>query len=236
MFRLFHVFLLVCFFSIKIILCGRQCKIIYSAQMVYSQASIIYCVSNCSILHTWYVNRSIIFTYIHMTDIFFYGFAWLSLVLACIFIIIQLIILIDFSFSSAEWFRSKGDDSSYGVWDYLMLGLAIVFYILGLAFIVCEFVFFGSGPDCHLNRFFICFTIVCSIITTIVAMVLKRGIYPTGLIFLYTSFVCWTALTSYPNQTCNKLASFSQEGGSNTTASSIITIIISLLISIFSIV
>ncbi|KAG2378252.1 hypothetical protein C9374_008395 [Naegleria lovaniensis] len=170
-------------------------------------------------------------------DAFFYGFAWFSLVMACIFIVVQLIILIDFSFSSAEWFRSKGDDSSYGFWDYLMIVIAIVFYILAVAFIVVEFVFFGAGADCHLNRFFISFTVVAAVISTIVAMVLKRGIYPTGLIFLYTAFLCWSALTSDPSKACNSLGDFSEQGGTNSsTASSIITIIISVLISVFAIV
>ena len=207
-------------------------------------ASRLFCVGDkvrLYIQHKWFILKIPLFAPFivvpfFIPDVFFYGFAWFALVMACIFIIIQLIILIDFSYSSAEWFRAKGDDSSYGPWDYIMLGLGIVFYLGGLTFIVLEFVFFGAGADCHLNRFFICFTVVCAILTTIVSMILKRGIYPTGLIFLYTAFVCWTALTSDPSEQCNKLADFSPTGGSNSNASSIITIVISLLISVFAIV
>src|SRR3989338_2837952 len=81
-------------------------------------ASRLFCVGDrirLYIQHKWFILKLPLFLVFlilpfFIPDVFFYGFAWFSLVMACVFIIVQLIILIDFSFSSAEWFRSKGDD------------------------------------------------------------------------------------------------------------------------------
>lgn len=132
-----------------------------------------------------------------------------------------------------EWFenwRAKcPEDQQYSKWDILMLIFSIFFYILSIVFVVLCFVFFGSGPTCHLQRFFICFQIVLGVLVSALSFLFKKGFLVSSVTTLFATFCVWSALLSDPDTKCNRL----WDPSSNAPVA-IITMILGLVVSAIS--
>lgn len=150
------------------------------------------------------------------------------------FLVIQVVLLIDFAYDWAEKWKSPDDQDGRTVWDYLMLASAVILFIIAIAFIVLGFVFFGSGPTCHLNRFFLCFTVIISVILTIGSIAANRGLLPAAVVCCYTAFMCWSAALSDPSTECNSLRNVSTQQTS--LAGDIITAICGLIFACISLI
>lgn len=169
-------------------------------------------------------------------DVFFYYYAWVALFASGLFLIIQIILLIDFAYAWSRSWRSAPDES-VNIWDVLQLIAAIVLLLCAVALIVLSIVFFGSGPTCHLNRFFALFTVAVSIILIIVSMARHKGLLPAAVIVAYGAFCVWSALLSDPSQTCNKLKHLTSGGKlQNSKASEIVTAVFGVTIAVFSLI
>jgi len=162
---------------------------------------------------------------------FFYVYGWIAIFLSGIFLIVQVILIIDFAFDWHERWRNSDPEASYTKWDVIMVIIAVVLYTAGLAFIVLSFVFFGGQGPCHLQRFFICFQIVHCIILIMASILVQRGVFVPSVVLLYSTFTVWCALMSDPSATCNKLA----PPESYNTPTEIVTMVFGLVISGMSI-
>jgi hypothetical protein len=167
-------------------------------------------------------------------DVVFYYYAWIALFMSGIFLVVQVILLVDFAYDWADKWRSGPESDGYTRWDFLMLLCAILLFLGAIAFIVVGFIFFGSGPTCHLNRFFLSFTIILGIIATIGSFVANRGLLPAAVVVCYTAFLCWSAALSDPSTECNKLRNDTTQETSLT--STIITAVFGVIFACFSLV
>jgi hypothetical protein len=148
-----------------------------------------------------------------------------------LFLVIQIILLIDFAFEWAQSWRSS-DGEGNNIWDYLMLVAAIILLILAIGLIVVTIVFFNVGPTCHLNRFFTISTIVVSIGLVLLCLVRGYGLLPSAVVVCYAAFTLWSAMLSDPSTTCNRLT-----GGSKHNRGTVIaTSVFGVLIAAFSLV
>lgn len=159
---------------------------------------------------------------------FFYAFAWFTLISSAIFIAIQMLLIIDWSFEWQESWLEKGsnddDDELFDddhascfanmtIWKWLMLLFSAIFTLIGLVLFVLEIVLFGSRGPCHLNRFFICFSLVLGGIVTIISLVSGKGILPSSIVFCFGMFSVLSALLSQPSEYGCSLLAKSHEGG-----------------------
>jgi len=155
---------------------------------------------------------------------FFVVFAWVSLVVSVLFLIGQLIILLDFSYSwNEDWASQAENEPKYGTG---LLVSTVFLTIGGLIFVALCYKWFGTNSSCQANQAVISLTLILGIFYFGLSIVSPNGsILPSSTVFLYTSYTCFSALTAGPTGECNALDS-----------SSLSTLIISTVLSAVSLV
>jgi len=127
-----------------------------------------------------------------------------------LFILIQLVLLVDFAHSWNERWVSKYEESQSKVWFVGLLGFTILFYLVSLALIIVFYLLYAHSSDCALHKFFISFNLILCVIVSVVAILPqvqeanpRSGLLQSALITLYTMYLTWSAMTNNPNQNCN---------------------------------
>ncbi|KAG7318789.1 hypothetical protein KOW79_017263 [Hemibagrus wyckioides] len=137
---------------------------------------------------------------------------------AIIFILIQLILLMDFVHSLSESWHDKRENQNAKLWGCALASVTLFNYSLSIAGVVLMFIFYARPEECSLSRFFISFNLILCIIASVVSVqekVRKRlpasGLMQSSFITLYTMYLTWSALTNEPEKSCNPgLLSFFQ--------------------------
>jgi len=129
-------------------------------------------------------------------DVYF----WVAMVVAGFFIIVQIIILIDFAYSwNDDWLKEEKD------WKAAILTCATLGYILSLVAMVLMFIYLASGPQCSLEQAFISITIILTLIFTIISSTNQcehGAILPSAVCTVFCYWLLYSALTDNPS-TCN---------------------------------
>jgi len=127
-----------------------------------------------------------------------------------VFILIQLVLLIDFAHSWNESWVEKGEDGSKKHYCGLVFFTA-TFYIISVVAIILLYVYYASKPSCNLNIFFITFNLILCIIVSIISVLpvvqnyhSTSGLLQSSFVTLYVIFLTWSAITSEkPDPVCN---------------------------------
>ncbi|CAF1012079.1 unnamed protein product [Adineta ricciae] len=142
------------------------------------------------------------------------GFAPTLMVIGTIcgflFILIQLILIIDFAHSWNESWVARGEDGSKKHYVGLIFFTAS-FYILSIVAVVLLYVYYASKTSCGLNIFFITINLVLCIVASVVSVLpvvqnyhSTSGLLQSSFVTLYVIFLTWSAITSEkPDPTCN---------------------------------
>ena len=159
------------------------------------------------------------------------NFAEFSRVMSFFWLLIQGFLLFDFAHDSHDIIITASDreelaggDSRY--WKSIYL-------LLSVCFLLCAFVGFGylcSGySECPLGKFFVAFTFIAGVFTTFISATdaVKGGLLTPCIMFAYSVFICWYALLSNPDSSCNPYASMNDNPIKN--SSIIIVVIISFI-------
>jgi len=127
-----------------------------------------------------------------------------------LFILIQLVLLVDFAHSWNERWVSKYEETQSKIWFVGLLGFTILFYLISLALVIVFYLLYAHSSDCALHKFFISFNLILCVIVSIVAILPQvqeanphSGLLQSALITLYTMYLTWSAMTNNPNQNCN---------------------------------
>jgi len=101
--------------------------------------------------------------------------AWMiiGLIGAFIFIIIQLVLLIDFAHTWNESWVEKMEEGNSKGWYFALLFFTIVMYLVSITGVVLLYVYYTQPHDCGLNKFFISFNMISCIIISIVSILPK---------------------------------------------------------------
>nr|XP_002739996.1 PREDICTED: serine incorporator 1-like [Saccoglossus kowalevskii] len=141
---------------------------------------------------------------------FFIAWMIIGMIGAFIFIIIQLVLLIDFAHSWNESWVEKMEDSNSKAWYFALLVFTILFYLLALAGIIVFYIFYTTPHDCALNKFFISFNMIMCIILSVISIHPKiqeaqprSGLLQASVISLYIVYLTWSAMSSEPDNVCN---------------------------------
>ncbi|XP_010751943.3 serine incorporator 2 [Larimichthys crocea] len=127
-----------------------------------------------------------------------------------IFIIIQLILLVDFAHSWNQSWLVRAEEGNTKCWFAALLSITILNFALAFTAIVLFYVFYTKPDDCTEHKVFISLNFIFCIIVSIVAILPKvqeaqpsSGLLQASLISLYTMYVTWSAMSNNPNRQCN---------------------------------
>ncbi|XP_064391329.1 serine incorporator 2-like isoform X2 [Halichondria panicea] len=171
----------------------------------------------------------------------------IGLFASIIFIVVQVVILVDFAHSWAENWIERAEENDNKAWYILMLVFSVIFYIGSAVAIILLYVFFTELASCTWNKVFISGTLVFSVIVSIVAILPwvqkvqpKSGLLQASVVTAYCTYLTWSAVATEPygdqadchlhNSTIN-LALYGEHSTPSSLAASIVGIIV-LFISV----
>ncbi|GMT09672.1 hypothetical protein PFISCL1PPCAC_969, partial [Pristionchus fissidentatus] len=135
---------------------------------------------------------------------------WVGMIGGFLFILIQLILIIDFAHSLAEgWIETYEEEESR--WCYAGL-LTVTFgtYALAITAIVLMYIFYTTGATCALPKFFISFNLILCVVVSVISILPqvqermpRSGLLQSSFITMYVMYLTWAALINNPDKACN---------------------------------
>eukprot|EP00051_Salpingoeca_urceolata_P026655 m.478074 g.478074 ORF g.478074 m.478074 type:complete len:449 (-) comp21027_c0_seq1:321-1667(-) len=159
------------------------------------------------------------------------GWGWVALVMAFVFMLIQLVLLIDFAHSWNESWLAKFEDGSRKHACGLV-GATLFLYLVSFVVTVLLYVYYthADGNACHENKFFITFNMLSGLILTFVSVhprVKERlptsGLLQSGVVVFYNTYLVWSAISG------------STSPCSDVTGSSTATIVVGALLTFLAV-
>jgi hypothetical protein len=124
------------------------------------------------------------------------------------FIVIQLILLIDFAYCWNENWVSRMEDQGR-TWFYLLLGATLSLITVCVVMAVLMFVFYAGG-GCGLNKFFVLFNLGLCLVVCVISILPKvqeenpsSGLLQASVVSMYVMFLTWCAMTAGTRTGCN---------------------------------
>lgn len=152
---------------------------------------------------------------------------YLGMIGAFLFILIQLILIVDFAHGWADkWISNYQETGSRG-WFTALLSVTLVFYIISISCVVLFYTYYTKADDCLLHKFFISVNLIFCIIASILSVTPKiqeannnSGLLQASFLTLYVMYLTWSAMSNNPDRECNPslLQFFYPPGPSNGTS------------------
>lgn len=167
----------------------------------------------------------------------FSGYAEVARVVAILFLLLQVLILIDFAFDLNEYMLGKagmGSDDNVRMDDlenpvcwqrlYALLGIGMV-----VVAVACTGVIYQYYGGCDFNLGMTTITLIVGVVGVICSLHgrIGRGLLPPAFVFMYNVYMLWTALSNNPEKTCNP-------SYSDTTSQGAGSVVIGLALASFS--
>ncbi|KAG8192993.1 hypothetical protein JTE90_028113 [Oedothorax gibbosus] len=135
-----------------------------------------------------------------------FGKVWMyfGMIGGFLFILIQLILIIDFAHSWNERWLDNCEESDSKGWYCALITCTLFQYIASITATVLLFVYYTQGPSgCGLQKFFISFNLICCIILSVVSVLPKvqetlrrSGLLQSSIVMLYVMYLTWSALNN----------------------------------------
>merc|ERR1719327_972053 len=142
-----------------------------------------------------------------------FGPTWMyfGMVGGFMFIIIQLVLIIDFAPSWAESWQDNhcNDNSQY--WFYALLSVTGIFYLATLIGIILAYSYYTGNAvgQCKLHEFFITFNMILCVIasaTSVLPIIQEHqpnsGLLQSSFVSLYIIYLTWSAIANQPDPNC----------------------------------
>ncbi|KAM8867386.1 serine incorporator 3 isoform 1-T1 [Synchiropus picturatus] len=128
---------------------------------------------------------------------------------AFLFILIQLVLLLDFAYSWNEsWVDRMESGDSLG-WYAALLSVTVLNYILSIAAFGLLFIFYSLPEACSINKFFITINMSVCLVASFISVLPKvqesqphSGLLQSSVITLYTMYLTWSAMSNEPDGEC----------------------------------
>jgi hypothetical protein len=134
------------------------------------------------------------------------GFTWVARVFSAIFLMLQILILIEFGYNwNGSWVKNADDAELQGEgngkkWLMGILAACFLCYAFWFVTVVALFITF---KDCGLDNFFIAVTLVAVLLMTVLQLTGEEGaLLPSAVVAAYCAFLNWSACASNPDP-CN---------------------------------
>lgn len=147
---------------------------------------------------------------------------YFSLIFASIFIVVGLVLLVDFAHTWSETCLDKWETTEAPFWKYTLIGSTLGMYA---AMITVTGLLYGyfSGSGCGLNTFFITFNLLlCIVITGLCISPAvqeanpRSGLAQSSMVSAYCTYLIASALMNRDNAECNPIVR-GRAGGAKTT-------------------
>jgi hypothetical protein len=150
---------------------------------------------------------------------------------AGLFLLVQVIMLLDATHSWNDSWVAKDERK----WYIALLVISIGCYLAAFVISGLLFIWFNpSGQDCGLNVFFLVMTIILAISFGVIALHPKvnGSLLPASVVSVYCAYVCYTGLSSEPRDyVCNGLHHKSKAVTTSTLILGMLTTVLSVLYS-----
>lgn len=135
---------------------------------------------------------------------------WIGMVGGFSFILIQLVLIIDFAHNWADvWVGNYEETQSKG-WFVALMTATAVQYVLSLVGIILLYTYYTQSDDCALNKFFISFNMILCFAVSILSITPqvqeaqpRSGLLQSAIVTLYTVYLTWSAVANNPDGNCN---------------------------------
>ena len=142
---------------------------------------------------------------------------------ACFFILIGLVLLVDFAHTWSETCLEKWETSESNLWQFILVGSTFGLFLAAIALTTLLYVFY-AGSGCGLNTFFISANLFLSAVCTVLAISPKvqeanpkSGLTQASLVAAYCAYLTASAVINHSaggDGHCNGLHA---SGGTKTT-------------------
>ncbi|XP_045472713.1 probable serine incorporator isoform X2 [Harmonia axyridis] len=159
---------------------------------------------------------------------YFFGSLWMyfGMIGGFIFVLIQLILIVDFAHTWAESWVEKYEENESKGWYAALVGATFAMYGLVIVGVIMLFVFFSKSGDCGLNKFFISFNLILCVIVSIISILPdvqeklpRSGLLQSAVVSSYVIFLTWSAISNSPDKECNPGLMNMIQGGEKTGGS-----------------
>ncbi|XP_054026327.1 serine incorporator 2 [Dryobates pubescens] len=140
------------------------------------------------------------------TSVWFY----FGVVGSFLFILIQLVLLIDFAHSWSQLWLRNADESNAKGWYAALCIITFIFYAASIAAIVLLYIYYTKPQGCTEGKVLISINLILCLIVSAVSILPKvqeaqphSGLLQASLITLYTTYITWASLANVPNRSCN---------------------------------
>ena len=133
---------------------------------------------------------------------------YVSLIGATIFIILGLVLLVDFAHTWSEMCLDNWEKTGSNLWQWIMIGSTGGMYSATISLTGILYGFF-AGSGCDLNRFFITFNLILCIIITFISIhpVVQEhnprsGLVQASMVAVYSTYLIVSAVGNHETDTC----------------------------------
>ncbi|KAJ8920622.1 hypothetical protein NQ315_004761 [Exocentrus adspersus] len=135
-----------------------------------------------------------------------FGITWMyfGMIGGFCFILIQLILIIDFAHSWAEAWVGNFEETESKGWYFALIGVTLLNYALSITGIVLLY-----SDDCDLNKFFISTNLIfcfiasaMSILPSVQEKLPRSGLLQSSIVTLYVTYLTWSAVANSKKE-CN---------------------------------
>lgn len=167
---------------------------------------------------------------------FFSGWSEFTRVLSFFWLLVQSFLLFDFAHDLHEVIMQKANDADaaddgtakrWKIFYIVLCGGFVAATVTGLVFL------FQDYADCDLGAFFISVTLVSGVITTAISLldVVRKGFLTPMIMFSYSTFICWYALLSSPEEGCNP--TYDNNGGNKQKTALTVVIVVTIVVLLY---
>ena len=139
---------------------------------------------------------------------------WVSPLGATVFILIGLVLLVDFAHSWTETCLENWENSDSNLWQWILVGSTAGMYALTITLTGLMYGFF-AGQSCTLNQFFITFNLILCIIITLLCVHPavqeanpRSGLAQSSMVALYCTYLIMSAVGNHTHATCNPITKY----------------------------
>ncbi|KAJ3377604.1 hypothetical protein HDU92_008138 [Lobulomyces angularis] len=163
----------------------------------------------------------VVLTFLIPNGFYLFIGTWFNVPGAAVFVLIQIVLLIDFAYNVSETLIEKWEETNEKKFLIFLCILTFGAFILAIVLTGLNYSWFG-GSQCQLNQFFITFNLLLCFFVTIVSILPsvqsvnpKSGIAQAAMVTIYSTYLITSAVANEPseNDTCNPLTA----GGAKTT-------------------
>ena len=175
--------------------------------------------------HSWWGPKVLLWLVLVVVSFFipngffmFWG-NYVALIGACIFILLGLVLLVDFAHTWSETCLDNWENSNSNLWQWILIGSTVATYIASITLTTVLFTFF-AGSGCGLNRFFIGFNLALCVVVTVLCVHPavqeanpRSGLAQSSMVAAYCTYLIMSAVGNHEDGNCNPL----QGSGTKTT-------------------